>query len=444
MKRNHSSVLLFLLAGLVCATVAEAHPGHGPDETGSPSEVAQLRDTLKPWRARLAADPGDAGALANLGSIYLNIARRTANHADFAEAEGMFIAILRGDGADDSARYGLACSQLGLHKFKEALDNARRAEPAHPGSDQIASLICDIHLALGNNAEAGMIAEALAARWLTLESLSRVALVKQARGEHREAAKAMRDAFEAGKLLDAPARSLAWCRSILGDFALELGRLDEARGEFETALALDPGCHHARWRLAQIDIRQVKGALAVEPLRALVEQIPKPAYILTLADAVEAGAPGAGSAGPASAHELRARAEAAMASELASGGLGHVRELVEFWLAHPEFCPDGEKAVELALRDLNEVRRDAGAFGTAAWALMSVGKPGEAAPLAREAALRAPGDPRTQCRAGIVLCAAGRRDQGFPMLRSALQSPEALEPALLARAREAAESVAGK
>ncbi len=444
MRGNRSRGTLLVLAALVCATGAAAHPGHGPDEAGSPNEVAQLRETLRPWRSRLDADPGDAGALANLGAIYLNIARRTASHADFAEAEGMFIAILRADGGDDSARYGLACAQLGLHKFKDALGNAREAEPAHPGSEQIASLLCDIHLALGNNAEAGLIAEALASRSLTLESLSRLALVKQARGEHREAAKAMRDAFEAGKLLDAPARSLAWCRSILGDFALELGRLDEARGEFETALALDPGCHHARWRLAQIDIRQGKGALAVEPMRALVEQVPKPAYILTLADAVEAGDPGAASTGPESVHELRARAEAAMASELASGGLGHVRELVEFWLAHPEFCPDKEKAAELAMRDVNQVRRDAGAFGTAAWALMFLGKPGEAAPLAREAALRAPGDPRTLCRAGIVLCAAGRRDQGFPMLRNALESPDALEPALLAKAREVAASVARK
>ncbi len=406
--------------------VVHAHPNHAP--AADTSVLEEARKDAAAWESKVSAAPADVRMLVALGDSWLKVARITTDHADFARAESAFRRVFESDRQSDWAPYGLAYALVGQHRFKEALEFARRAAFQHPEEEQTLALICDVHLALGNSIEARAIAQAMCDdKSLTLESLARLALAHQACGDMEAATTAMREALEAGTMLEAPARSLAWCRSMLGDFALEVGELEAAHAEHEAALLIDPACHHAKWQLARIHLREGEAQEARDDLRSLVASYPKPVYFVTLGDAEKAAGD------ESAAKKAYAEAESRMLHELDDKGLGHIRELAEFWLSHGG---DAKKAAELALRDVNEVRQDFGAFDTAAWALFRAGRVSEAVPMALEAQTRNSGDVRSKCRAGIVLASGGRLVQGRQLIAAALTKTDALEPALVQEAEK--------
>lgn len=424
---------------MLAAGACVAHPNHAPSGGDAGAEVRALEESRKDaavWEQRVAQSPDDARFLSALGDAWLKVARITTDHLDFAKSEAAFRRLYTADPQSDWAPYGLAYALLGQHRFKESLEFARRAAFQHPEEDQTLALICDVHLTLGNSIEARAIAQRMADEKLTLESLSRLALAQQACGEMEKAAASMREAFEAGGLLEAKPKALAWCRSMLGDFALETGDLETARAEHEAALLLDPGCHHARWQLAKLDLRDGKASGARDAMLSVVASYPKPVYFVTLGDAHRG-------VGGVEEEKLAAAAykdaESRMLKELDANGLGHIRELAEFWLSHGG---DASKAADLALRDVNEVRQDFGAFDTAAWALFKAGRVGEGVPMAMEGQLRNPGDVRSKCRAGIVLASGGRVLEGRQLISFALLNRGALEASLIEEAERVMERTA--
>ncbi|MBN8645292.1 MAG: tetratricopeptide repeat protein [Planctomycetes bacterium] len=419
---------------LMTAAFVSAHPNHAPDAGAAPIEDAR-REVLN-WTTRAAANPGDASVHTRLGQAHLALARRTTDHADFARAEAAFRRVLEIEPANFWAPYGLAYALVGQHRFKEALDSARVVATHEPTEPEVLALLADIHLSLGNNAEALAISRHLAEANITPETLARVALAQHASGDLDGAIATMEDALEAGRLLESTDALMAWVRSMLGDFALDAGDLARARAECEAALLLDPACHHAQWRLAQLDLRDAHADSARDRLVALVDKVPKPVYFETLAKACAAtDSPDA----MAKATAALDRAEKAMLAEIDAKGLGHFRELAEFWIEHPAGSELAARTVELALRDVTEVRQDPGAFDTAAWALYKAGRTSEALPFARQAVLRNPGSRAFAARAGIVLLANQDIIEGRRLLASALQRPDALTPALAEEARKALE-----
>lgn len=419
---------------LICAASAIAHPNHHP--AAETEALDRCREEVAASSAKAAAAPDNLALQASYGNACLKLARITTDHADFAKAEAALRKVYDADPFGEWTPYGLAYALVGQHRFAEALTFARRAAFQQPDEPETLALICDVHLSLGNTIESRAIAQRMADAELTLESLSRLSLAQHACGEMDEAVVSMQEALEAGGMLDAPPRSLAWCRSMLGDFAMERGDLDTARVEHEAALLLDPGCHHARWQLAKMDMRAGNAEDARDTMLSVVAAFPKPVYFVTLGDAHKALG---GAEGERLATEAYKTAEGRMLAELGADGLGHIRELVEFWLSH---AGDAGKAADLALRDLKEVRQDWGAFDTASWALYKAGRISEAVPLALEGQLRNSGDARSQCRAGIVLIAGGRKIEGRQLVSLALLRRDALEPALAAEGDGAMKSSA--
>lgn len=409
----------------MCSTACLAHPGHGPDSVDRPAAAAiEARQRVESFEKRLADNPGDARLASELGSAWLKLARITTAHDDFAKAERAFRETLNADPSSEWAPLGLAYALVGQHRFGEALVEARRAAVLQPDEPGVTALIGDVHLAIGNIAEARAIFGHLMARELTLESLSRGALGAQAAGDLDTAIALMRDAAEAGKMLGAKDSAISWCRSMLGDFAFERGDRNSARAEWDASLLLNPSCHHAVWRLAELDMAEGRADRARDSLETLVKEFPKPVYLVSLGDAWKRAG---GQSGESRAAECWANAEQLMVHELEHGGPGHARELVEFWLSHGG---DPAKAAELALRDLNEVRQDPGAFDTAAWALFRAGRTSEAVPLARQSVLRLPADARSLARAGLVLWEGGDKAEGRRLLALARARKELLEPSL--------------
>lgn len=429
MNRRCFAVLLTCV--LARSLVGAASAGVGDPDFGIAPETWARLDRLE---AAATASPDEARAWARLAEECLAVARTTREHNDLHRAEAAFERVLTMDPEAVEAHVGLAYARIGLHRFGDALVSARQAAALAPERSDVLALLGDAHLALGHQVEARAIFEALGARELTMGSLSRLALAAADRGDRHEAERLMRDAAEAGELLGAPAQGRAWCQEILGEWAWESGRVDEARRSYSAALELDAGSPHARMMLARLDAREGRVDEADAVLSELCRTHPRPVHWLALADVLRARG---GSSDIERAGALVRLAEAAMMHELEDHDVGHARELAELWLAHGG---DAARAAELALRDLHEVRQDAGAYETAAWALHRAGRSGEALPLALRSLRANPAQARAAWRAGMICSEIGQRREAGLLLRRALE----LNPELDASMRAEAERVIGE
>lgn len=401
-----------------CASFACASPMHpepvGPASAADFGVSEQVRAEIRWFDARARANPADTLAMSKLGSMLLRVARQTGEHEDFRAAGEAFERLRLANPLSVNAELGLAAACSGRHLFREGLEHARRAAVLAPGDDSVMATIGDLHLAMGNTAEAALIFDALAARSLTLDTLGRVALAREAEGRLDEAWGAMTDALRAGELLGAPPGQRAWCESMLGEFAFARGRLEEAMTRFGAALALAPEMSHAACRVAQIRVRMGEVGKGIDELAVLVKVHPSPRYWVALGDAL------LGRAGPGdalAADMYYGLAQEDMTGDLEAGDMGHARELVELWLVRGTNL---EGAVELARRDLEQVRGDAEAYEVLGWAMYKGGRAEEGAGMLREAMLRCPGRARTAWRAGVVEEALGRHDEAarcFEMAR---------------------------
>ncbi|MFN0011783.1 MAG: tetratricopeptide repeat protein [Phycisphaerales bacterium] len=398
-----SAALLVALATLLWSAPLSAHPHDAPPPTGSlfgPDHEVYQR--VKWMEERLAKEPDDTLALSSLGGTWLWIARQTTRHADFEKSAAAFERLLKVNPQTTTAGVGLAQARLGQHRFADALTAAQAAVHAQPALPGVLALLGDVHLALGNTTEAALIFEELERTHLTLDSLARVALVRDAQGRSAEARNAMTEAIEAGGLLKAEGEQIAWCESMRGEFAFHAGSLEEASTRYANALRAAPAMHHARFMLARLAAARGDIEAAEHDLIALVAEFPLPRYRVELGRVhLRHGE----EADLKAAKELFAAAEAEMAAEVDRGDLGHVRELVEFWLANGG---DATRAAELALRELREVRHDPEGFEVAAWSLHKAGRSAEAWAYMQEALTRNPGSARAHWRAAEIQTGLGR------------------------------------
>ncbi|MGD9688821.1 MAG: tetratricopeptide repeat protein [Phycisphaerales bacterium] len=387
----------------IVPVIAAAHPPDQLPPAGPAFALDPATSATIEWlEARVAERPDDPIGVSSLAGALLRAARQTTRHDDFEKAAQAFIKLREIHPESTGATYGLAHARLGQHRFAEALREAQRLAFAQAESPAVMALLGDAHLAMGNTIEASLIFDRLEQQELTLDSLARVALVRDARGRHDDARTAMSEAVEAGKLLKVDASRIAWCESMLGEFALASGDLDGAEAHLRSALTGAPDMHHARFRLAEIMTRRGRIEDSERELMALAAQFPLPRYWIALG---EVHLLHGEEADIKAAKELFARAEAHMAAEVERGDLGHARELVEFWLAHGG---DPARAAELARRDLETVRQDAEAFEVAGWALHHAGKHEEARELLRLAIERNPGSARAFRRAAEISRALGQ------------------------------------
>jgi len=196
------------------------------------------------------------------------------------------------------------------------------------------------------------------------------------------------------------------------------GRLREAAEAFAEARSLDPDLAHARWRAAQVEILEGRAERARQRLHELVHDHPRTLFMVTLGQACSA-------AGDVAAAEywLR-RAEAIMVDHLEDGTLGHVRELVELWTMRGE---EAERAVELSMKELREVRADPRTLETAAWAMHRAGRTDRAIELIERSLAGGAGSTSGLWRAAEIHAVAGDRVRSARLREAALARCEYAE-----------------
>lgn len=440
-SRSANLVVIVALAGGLVG-VARAHPGHTADDAAvgapapSPADPA-LVTVAESLERRLTERPDEPATLARLAMVRLDIARQTGRHDDFDDAISAFDAWLGQSPGSVEAGVGRTHALLGRHRFAEALRTAQDAVLAGGGDAAARAALADAHLASGNYAEATLLAASLADESLTLESLARVGVIAWERGRLAEAALAIDEALQAGTLLEAPARSLAWCWTLRGDIARDAGDADGAEAAYARAVSLDPLAHEAEHGLARLAARRGELDAAVTRLTTLVQRFGHSRDEVALA-AVLARRGGPGDAGRAAS--LFDHAEGVLRQEIASGHFDHGRQLVNLWLTRGT---DASSAARLAVRELEEDRRDAEAYELAAFALHRAGRDAEAADLARRAVALSGERPRALLRCGLVMHAAGETSTARAWLSAGMERALALdEPELLHAAQAALSSLA--
>jgi tetratricopeptide (TPR) repeat protein len=203
------------------------------------------------YRQVLAAEPDNAEALANLGSLALN-----AGRADVALRMLSRAAQLRPDVAE--VRYPLGAALRALGRWPEALEQYHQAAALRPGSPDA---LCDVATTLG---AMGREEEALAEfrKALALDPDHAVAnynLGVGLQGQRRfiEAADALRRATRR-------APDFALAHNNLGSVLRELGHADQAVASYHRAIELQPrdARYHNNLALAYQDLGRVEDAIA--------------------------------------------------------------------------------------------------------------------------------------------------------------------------------------
>lgn len=397
-----------LLLSLFLSAPVLAHDGHAPEDF-VPRDSAALVTSIERLSARFHESPEDARLLARLGQEQLAFAKVNAQHEDYAAAEASFRALVKLAPRSIDAHLGLAHALFGQHHFREALEVARGAAPLAKGSARVVSLLGDLHFALGNYEEAEALFGRLQSIELTLGSLSRGAQIAQVRGRRAEARRGFEEALEAGELLGDPAASLAWCHSMLADLDLEEGRVAAAEAHVLEALELEPGASAPLLQAGRIEVLEGELGLAEDILRPLCEAHPVPRHQVALADLLELRGE------HEEASRLYDKAEATLRAEVERGDLGHLRELAQLLLTRGRAPEEARAFAELDL----EVRHDAGAYETLAWASLAAGHAEQALEEYQRAVSSGVGSVRLLCRGALILDANGYSREAALVLHEA-------------------------
>ncbi|MGE5212365.1 MAG: tetratricopeptide repeat protein [Nitrospirota bacterium] len=401
---------------LSAALVASASAG----ERASKKTAAE-RITF--YRARTGG-PTTYPIYARLGLAYLDRYREAAKARDWEEAVAALRQSLRYQ-TNFEALLGLAMTLSERHHFGEALPYAEEALRAMPSDIEAAGTLFDVHLALGNIAAADEILQEMLRAQRGFYALSRLAALREYQGDLHGALEAMRDARDAAVRSKFSPNILAWAEVRIGALHIANCERQQARDAYERALRIIPGYAFAREHLAEWHAAQGHWPEAARMFRELLKTNASPAYRLALAEALDARHQAA------AAERQRTKAREAMLTAERAGAKDQFRPLALFYLE------EGNVAEGLRFARLDqEVRQDALATDTLAWALFRNGQNAEAQDFARQAVQSGNKTPALLLHCGMILCHAGDLAAGRPLIEQALACTLAFGPAERKLSRE--------
>ena len=311
----------------------------------------------------VAANPRDADALRALAVAFMRKQRQCGDPGYYRRA---LAAIERSMTLERNSYESLklkAWVLAGQHRFVEARDLAEACIRQRPRDPWNYGTLADARSELGDYPAAVAAVQQMIDRKPDLASYTRAAHQRDLHGDPEGALQLFDLALDATSPRDP--ESIAWVRVQRGTARLGMGTIKAADGEFQRALAVQPGYHLALAGRARCQgllgyrreaIRLYEQALAV---------IPRPDWAIALGELKQAGGDNAG------AKAAYALAMAAMAS---AGASADVDRLMALFLADHG---DAKAALEHARRAARE-RDDIYTCDALAWALYKNGRYAEA------------------------------------------------------------------
>jgi tetratricopeptide (TPR) repeat protein len=243
LSQRHRSLLL---RGSFCAAVVLVLVGMRNHRT--PGSDADAR--IQYYRAKTGG-PATYPAYARLGAAYLQKARETGRAEFYGEAERHLEQSIRYQRNFEAARW-LAAAFSARHKFQQALPYAREAVSAMPTDVESQAALFDAQLGLGDRDSAAATLAGMLDQGPSFTADTRLAALRQKESDFEEAAAAMERACQTAEVSRAPAETRAWCHVERGYLYFQNGEPERAVAEYERALGIFPGYHHALKQLAEM------------------------------------------------------------------------------------------------------------------------------------------------------------------------------------------------
>ncbi|MCB0097549.1 MAG: hypothetical protein KDE46_17585, partial [Caldilineaceae bacterium] len=185
-------------------------------------------DLVTRFQQRLAANPDDEIAYAQLGLALLQQVREDGDASHYARAGEAFAESLQRDSQQIDALVGQGVLALALHDFAGALEWGTQAQAVNPWRAETVGILVDGNVELGRYAAAVAAAQQMVNLRPGLESYSRVSYMRELHGDVDGAIEAMQLAVDAGV---PGTESRLWTQ-------VQLGHLYFNRGDLETAQAV--------------------------------------------------------------------------------------------------------------------------------------------------------------------------------------------------------------
>jgi tetratricopeptide (TPR) repeat protein len=393
-------------------------------------EWVNTKASMQGLLAKLRADPNDQKSRLLLAEAYMQEGRVTGNHPYYdAAAMELLQQVLKTDPENFEALCCEASLSLTQHHFSQGLALAQQAQAVNPNSGYVYGLLTDANVELGRYNEAVKTADRMNQVRPDLAAYARVSYLREIYGDLPGAIQAMDMAVKAGY---SGLEQTEWSRVALGHLYEVSGKLPEAEGYYQQALAMRPNYAYALAGLARVAAARHDYATAIKDLNLARATVKDYAFTDELVDVYRLNHQ------PEEADKM-ARESVAMLADAAKQAndneqLGHYtdRELAYAYLKTGELDKALEHAkIEYARRpdniDVNE---------TLAWVNYKRGDYPEAQKYMAVARRTNSQNPVLLCRAGLILTKTGKVAEGQALITKALNTAPYLNPEVEAEGKK--------
>lgn len=354
----------------------------------------ELARTVAGMTARIQARPDDTAAVLVLSEALLRVQRVNSDGRAVIVAEEHLRHLLQQRPAHYEARRMLGAVLLSQHRFGEAIAEAEHARAADPRDPWNYGVIGDGAIELGDYRRAFQAFDRMGQLAPGPAAYARTSYGLEVKGEPAAALDYMRMAADGTSPNDP--ESQAWHYTEIGDLLLQLGRVRDARVEYERAALTFAEHPLAIQGLARIRIieRDLRGARLM--LQQQLAKAPTPDLAAAIGDlCVELGEPGAAEPYFRMVEQIERAAWA--------NGPRQPQVLARFFIDHDRHLHEALELAEEAARE----RRDIFTMDVLASAYLKAGRLDDASKAA-EAALRSgTRDARILWHAAEILAAQG-------------------------------------
>ncbi len=356
--------------------------------------------------ARIRNLPSSQEGYGLLAAAYMQKARETGDFGFNARAESAANRALEIAADDRTALTLHATLLLTYHRFKEALEEAKRAQESGLENAEIYGVMTDALVELGDYQEAIKAAQKMIDLRPDSASYSRISYLRALHGDLEGAIEAMRVAVKEASVNNP--ENAGWYRVHLGLELLNAGRRDEGEREFDIALKIFPDYYAALAAKARARVAAGDFDGAIEFYRRAQERVPLPDTVIALGDLY---------AKLGRVDEAKRQYELVQFIERAgAGGNIYSRQMALFWADH-DVKPD--EALEIMRRE-RSMRADIYTSDALAWCLYKKGQTLEAKREIENALRLGTRDAGILYHAGMICRALGDYRSGAKYLRQAL------------------------
>lgn len=222
-----------------------------------------LQQRIGEMEARLRAQPDDTGAAVLLADALLRQARATTDGRPAGRASQVLNAALKEHPGQYDVLRLLGAIYLSQHRFRDALEVARRSRDLRPDDAWNYGVMGDAQIELGEYPAAFDAFDRMMALRPNAGAYARVAYARELKGDVEGALAAMEMAAKATAPNDPEAQ--AWYAAQTGELYLKLHKLEDANREFRRAVFLFPNYPLAVIGQGKVEVARGNGdgALAI-------------------------------------------------------------------------------------------------------------------------------------------------------------------------------------